>query len=138
MRDEPSSIVLSVGLISLLDLSRFPLESEEPDDRVTALGPIPPAATGFPTPSRVCNSLAFRVLTGIAEGGSGGGGGSLGGASSSFSSAMSCTIIDDIRLGPALLAVLVETDLLTGCGSGTGVDLQKIFGGVNTLRKNKR
>jgi len=66
----PSTIVASLGFVLLLDFARFPFELE--DDLVTARGPVPPASTGFPTPSFVCSSLALRVRGGGIGGGEGG------------------------------------------------------------------
>lgn len=44
------------------------LSREMVDDRVTALGPVPPAATGRPTPNLLCSSLAFFRVGGATGG----------------------------------------------------------------------
>lgn len=108
-------------------MARLPFELL-PEDLVIARGPGPPAATGFPTPSLVCNSLALRVRGGGMGGGLGDGSlNSLDGRSSrsSFSSSGSCIIMDVVRLGPAFgtLCCRIETDLRGGsggCGCGGG------------------
>ena len=51
-------MVASVGFVPLL-FPRFCLETL--GGLVIARAPLPPAITGLPTPSLVCNSLAFRL-----------------------------------------------------------------------------
>ena len=130
----PSSIVGSLGFIVLLDLVCLPLEL--PEDAVIARGPFPPAITGFPLPRLVCSSLAFRVRGGGTRSGVGGSsaGGSSDIVSSSSSSSRSCTMIDEVRLGPdAWLGCLTEADLRLGWGLGVDLGREVPRGGTGVL-----